>query len=88
MIVIDYLRGSPGWVRTTWTGTHLAWCFDGVAAGVLDRVGATRVDVSRPEMRSIIRSAQRTTSSPWGPGGYPAGHPQHDNELDQLWAPR
>ena len=85
MIAVDYLPGQPGWVRCTWTGTHLAWVFDGQAAAVLDRAGVEAQTVTRDELKSIIRSATRTTSSPWGPGGYPPGHAQHDGELHKAW---
>ena len=64
MIAIDYEPGQPGWTALTWTGTHLAWCFNGHADKVVRGAGVRRVTVSRDELLGIIASSRTTTAIP------------------------
>lgn len=61
-----FRRHGPGPNNTgySWTGTHLAWMFDGHAAGVAMRAGSAQVDVSDVELTSVIRSSMTTTPPP------------------------
>jgi hypothetical protein len=78
MKIVDYLKGLPGWIAFSLTGTHLAHVFDGNADAAYSRLGAKRVSVSRTELLALIRSNATTTASPFQ-GSY------HDAELDSAW---
>jgi N-acetylmuramoyl-L-alanine amidase len=64
MIALDWKPGTPSWTAFTWTGTHLAWVFDGNADDVLNMAGARRLTVSDAQLLGVIKSSQTTTPVP------------------------
>lgn len=79
MKIVDYLKGQPGWIAFSLTGTHMAHVFDGNADAAYERLGSKRVSVTRSELLALVRSNATTTASPFKSGIY------RDDELNAAW---
>ena len=64
MIYIDWRKNTPHHTGLIATGTHLAWSFDGNAAGVYIKAGAKVVNVDDVELLALIKSSETTTACP------------------------
>jgi hypothetical protein len=75
MIVLNYMKGTAGWIAVLWTGDTIQWIVNGHAFGVLENASVKKVDVSKAQLLGVIASSKTQ-------GPVPAGA---DREITQAW---
>jgi LAS superfamily LD-carboxypeptidase LdcB len=80
MIVLDYRKGTPGWVALVTTGTEVAHIVNGDADRVFTDAKVVRVPVSKDSLEGLLVAFRKVGASPFA-----GSHPWSDAELDALW---
>ena len=64
MLLYEWRKGTPDFTVVTFSGTHIAHCFDGDAAALLMAAKVPVAPVNDTQLLALIKSAKSTTAVP------------------------